>query len=142
MFHTDLYSDAEHRNIFIDESEDGGAIQANNQLAAAMAQTRAAAGCLVDAQGLVIAHHGVSAEVAQSLGGRLLLALDQVSQLGSNELLVVSSAVKGQWVSGVRLRDKEAMAIGLVGPQPVGPEQQAPLLALLSGLSVPPMPLG
>lgn len=32
MFHTDLYSDAEHRNIFIDESEEGGAIQANNHV--------------------------------------------------------------------------------------------------------------
>ena len=32
MFHTDLYSDDEHRNIFIDESEDGGAIQANNHV--------------------------------------------------------------------------------------------------------------
>lgn len=109
-------------------------------LAAAMAHTHAAAGCLVDAQGLVIAHHGVSAEIAQSLGGRLLLALDQVSKLGSNELLVVTSAVKGQWVSGVRLRDKDAMAIGLVGPQPVGPDQQGPLLALLSGVSMPPTP--
>lgn len=110
-------------------------------LAAAMAHTHASAGCIVDAQGLVIAHHGVSADVAQSLGGRLLLALDQVSQLGSNELLVVTSAVKGQWVSGVRLRAKDAMAIGLVGPQPVGPEQQAPLLALLAGVSMPPMPV-
>jgi hypothetical protein len=110
-------------------------------LAAAMAHTHAAAGCIVDAQGLVIAHHGVSAEVAQSLGGRLLLALDQVARLGNSELLVVTSAVKGQWVSGVRLREAEAMAIGLVGPLPLGPEHQQPLLALLTGVSVPPTPL-
>jgi flavorubredoxin len=32
MFQTDLYNAAEHRNVFIDESEDGGAIQANNHV--------------------------------------------------------------------------------------------------------------
>jgi hypothetical protein len=98
----------------------------------------AAGGCIVDAQGLLVAHQGLAAEVAQSLGGRLLLALDQVARLGSNELLVVTSAVKGHWVSGVRLRGAEALAIGLVGQRPLGPEHQGPITALLGSVSLPP----
>lgn len=59
---------------------------------------------LMEPQGLVVAARGrLSADVAEGIGARLMLALDQAAQMSPGKSHTVCVEFDGRWLTGVRL---------------------------------------
>lgn len=76
---------------------------------------------LMDAQGLVVATRGtMKQDAAESIGGRLMGALDQIELIGSSTT-AVSFEVDGGWLTGLRSTQKSAspLTLALLAPAPL-----------------------
>ena len=87
----------------------------------------------MDPQGLVIATRGeVDEALAERLGGRLMLTLDQAAKLGEHAG-VVCLEIDGRWLTGLRCRSKsdEEITLGVLASEPIGREARAAIVELI-----------
>ncbi|MGE0321652.1 MAG: hypothetical protein AB7K71_16130 [Polyangiaceae bacterium] len=81
-----------------------GAEAWNQLLDGCMGIARADAAFLMEPQGLVVAARGrLTADVAEGIGARLMLALDQAAQMSPGKSHTVCVEFDGRWLTGVRL---------------------------------------
>lgn len=82
-----------------------GAEAWNQLLDGCMGIAQADAAFLMEPQGLVVAARGrLSADVAEGIGARLMLALDQAAQMSPGKSHTVCVEFEGRWLTGVRLK--------------------------------------
>ena len=76
---------------------------------------------LMEPQGLVVAARGrLSADVAEGIGGRLMLALDQAAQMSPGKSHTVCVEFDGRWLTGVRLTVGDTLlTLGVTAEQPL-----------------------
>lgn len=91
---------------------------------------------LLDAQGLVIATRGdVDETFAETLGGRLMLTLDQAAKMGDNAG-VVCIEIDSRWLTGIKSANPNLadLTLGIVGEDPVGRDARRSIAQLLESM--------
>lgn len=126
-------------SVFNQFASPGGSFGAevwNNLLDGCLSTADAAAAFVIDGHGLVVATRGdLSAEAAESIGARLMVALDQSAQLLPNGApAVVALEIDLGWLTGLRSGDKRArpLTLGLLGQAPLSRDVREAVLSLLA----------
>lgn len=123
-------------NNFANPGSPFGADVWNHLLDGCLASADASAAFLIDGHGLVVATRGnLSAEAAESIGARLMIALDQSAQLLSQGAAsVVALEIDLGWLTGLRSGDKRArpLTLGLLGSGPLSRDVRDAVLSLLA----------
>ncbi|MBK6513967.1 MAG: hypothetical protein IPG04_07525 [Polyangiaceae bacterium] len=111
----------------------------NHLLDGCLATADARSAFLIDAQGLVVATRGdLSAEAAESIGARLMVALDQSAQLlQPSAPSVAALEIELGWLTGLRSSDKRSrsLTLGIVAQGPLGRDIREAVLSLLATAS-------
>ncbi len=92
---------------------------------------------LMEPQGLVVAARGrLSADVAEGIGGRLMLALDQAAQMSPGRSHTVCVEFDGRWLTGVRLAVGDTqLTLGVTAEQPLPRDIREALEELIAATS-------
>lgn len=124
---------------FASTSSPFGADVWNHLLDGCLATADAQSAFLIDAQGLVVATRGaLSAEAAESIGARLMVALDQSAQLlQPGAPSVAALEMELGWLTGLRSSDNRSrsLTLGIVAQGPLGRDIREAVLSLLATAS-------
>ncbi len=95
----------------------------NELLDGCLSAADAEAAFVMDGQGLVVATRGnISADDAEAIGARLMVALDQAAEIGNRGgSYSVAIEFDGSWLTGLRLHlhDAKSLTVGLVAHGPL-----------------------